>query len=938
MLRLRQRRYRQCHFRAPRRNLRRTRGLRCDGACSRSYRIRDGRLATTSFCRRGSFNFFAGHVQVRQICRSRHCVRGCCRYTGLDGRSCDCPARNARSERPCNRRCQLSTASSSAKGCRRRRVLTCSRIAGTTSSTTLVTPSTSSLGFPPVSVQRSRRCRELTAIVEAIKFFDYYLDSGSFIVATDHKPITFVMQQSHDKAPARRKRQVDYLSQFDITFEFLPGSDNTVADALSRIGVISSEDVAEFEDVSRYINRIDAIRMLTKISADVLAFAQSSDDELRGIVKDTDNPLKLTKICWGPTNAKFYAEVNSDHIRPYVPSGLRYKIFESFHGLSHTSSRITDRVIRKFYVWPDMSQDIALFCKACVACQKSKVTRHNKPAPAHFEAPDARFQHVHIDIVGPLPEVEGFTHIFTMIDRFTRWPEAVPLKDTKKETIAFEFFKRWISRFGPPSVITSDQGGQFESELFAIFLQAMGIERKRTTPYHPASNGMIERWHRDLKSALMCKSDTENWLQALPMVMLGLRTRTILDTDMSPAEMVYDLLNRPDVSLEDLLNEGLPDGESTLSQDEIIMDDHPKQVKITRNLLNNDKGYPDLVVPSTSHGARDDILRPDRVPSSRPFSHGVELNDELDLGLSLTQAGSGLARGSSERRLTSCVTMRMLLRRRLRMIVCSRAWISNLVRLRNTFTAEIFTLGRRPHIKWFEVPKDKQTFEDACLGALPGHDGAARGKKHATAILYYSRNKGIRGACCCEEIIEGGEEPEVYRPHLVGLPWPLQESELLPGAGFDRSCQQKKSAVEVWQMRWMNIYSTIHTFAQDVQDYRFFGNDPVPRRDDAQHAERTFSFAVTFKQLITRNHIIRRKRAHGLIKYSDLQQGRPDAEIRLYELLPGPVYKLFRAAKARSRERKYASVWADDGRVFARKSASSERIKLVTESDLNKLA
>ncbi|CAB0030968.1 unnamed protein product [Trichogramma brassicae] len=157
-----------------------------------------------------------------------------------------------------------------------------------------------------------------------------------------------------------------------------------------------------------------------------------------------------------------------------------------------------------------MSQDIALFCKACIACQKSKITRHNKPAPAHFEAPDARFQHVHIDIVGPLPEVDGYTHIFTMIDRFTRWPEAVPLKDTKKETIAFEFFRRWIARFGPPSVITSDQGGQFESDLFASFLRAMGIERKRTTPYHPASNGMVERWHRDLKSALMCKSDTEN--------------------------------------------------------------------------------------------------------------------------------------------------------------------------------------------------------------------------------------------------------------------------------------------------------------------------------------------------------------------------------------------------------------------------------------------
>uniref|UniRef100_A0ABD2WBB5 RNA-directed DNA polymerase n=1 Tax=Trichogramma kaykai TaxID=54128 RepID=A0ABD2WBB5_9HYME len=200
------------------------------------------------------------------------------------------------------------------------------------------------------------------------------------------------MQQSHDKAPARRKRQVDYLSQFDITFEFLPGTENAVADALSRIGVIASDDVAEVEEVSKLVNHIDAIRMPSKISADVLAFAQSNDDELRGILTDPENPLKLWKIYWEPTNAKFYAEVSADHIRPYVPSGLRYKIFESFHGLSHISSRITDRVIRNFYVWPDMSQDKTLFCKACITCQKSKITRHNKPAPAHFEAPDVRFQ------------------------------------------------------------------------------------------------------------------------------------------------------------------------------------------------------------------------------------------------------------------------------------------------------------------------------------------------------------------------------------------------------------------------------------------------------------------------------------------------------------------------------------------------------------------
>uniref|UniRef100_A0ABD2WA43 Phorbol-ester/DAG-type domain-containing protein n=1 Tax=Trichogramma kaykai TaxID=54128 RepID=A0ABD2WA43_9HYME len=124
---------------------------------------------------------------------------------------------------------------------------------------------------------------------------------------------------------------------------------------------------------------------------------------------------------------------------------------------------------------------------------------------------------------------------------------------------------------------------------------------------------------------------------------------------------------------------------------------------------------------------------------------------------------------------------------------------------------------------------------------------------------------------------------------------------------------------------------------QDVQEYRFFGNDPAPRRDSTQQAVRTFSFVVTFKQPITRNYILQRKYKHGLIKYADIQQGGPDAEIRLYELLPGPAYRLFQAAKERGRERKYASVWARDGRVFACKSVGFEPIQLVTEADLEKL-
>uniref|UniRef100_A0ABD2VXG0 Integrase catalytic domain-containing protein n=1 Tax=Trichogramma kaykai TaxID=54128 RepID=A0ABD2VXG0_9HYME len=84
-----------------------------------------------------------------------------------------------------------------------------------------------------------------------------------------------------------------------------------------------------------------------------------------------------------------------------------------------------------------------------------------------------------------------------------------------------------------------DQGAQFEKDLFQHVCRAFRIERIRTTPYHPASNGMVERFHRDLKNALRYRQSSGEWLDTLPSVLLGLRTCPILDTDLSPAEMLY---------------------------------------------------------------------------------------------------------------------------------------------------------------------------------------------------------------------------------------------------------------------------------------------------------------------------------------------------------------------------------------------------------------
>ena len=124
-----------------------------------------------------------------------------------------------------------------------------------------------------------------------------------------------------------------------------------------------------------------------------------------------------------------------------------------------------------------------------------------------------------------------------MIDRFSHRPEAVPLKNIEAITVCSPFYDIWISRYGAPEKLTTDQGSQFESQLFAALMQLIGCHRVHTTPYHPAANGMIKRWHRSLKAAIMCHNDRA-WSRSLSTIMLGLRSN-VLDTRSSPAEYLY---------------------------------------------------------------------------------------------------------------------------------------------------------------------------------------------------------------------------------------------------------------------------------------------------------------------------------------------------------------------------------------------------------------
>ena len=144
-----------------------------------------------------------------------------------------------------------------------------------------------------------------------------------------------------------------------------------------------------------------------------------------------------------------------------------------------------------------------------------------------------------MDLVGPLPTSAGFRYLLTCVDRFSRWPIAVPIADMQASTVVQVFIDQWIASFGVPATLTTDRGAQFESRLFSEFCRRFGIRRLRTTAYHPAANGMVERFHRQLKSALRSQPNSADWSENLALVLLGIRSSLKPDLGASAAELVY---------------------------------------------------------------------------------------------------------------------------------------------------------------------------------------------------------------------------------------------------------------------------------------------------------------------------------------------------------------------------------------------------------------
>ena len=356
--------------------------------------------------------------------------------------------------------------------------------------------------------------RELLAIYIAVKRFRHSVEGRDFSIYTDHKPLVFAFKQKLDKCSPRQFRYSDFIAQFTTDIRHIKGVENTVGDVLSRVEAITpAPDYKALEQV------------------------QEQDLELKEILKSESSALRLKKVHFPAFEVSLYCDTSNETIRPFVPKSLRRAFFDALHGLSHPGIRASQRLITERFVWPAINKDCREWAKHCIPCQRAKITRHVTTPVVDFKD-SGRFEHVHIDIVGPLPMSKGCRYCLTYVDRFSRWPEVIPIAEIDAETVAKAFLNIWIARFGVPLRITTDQGRQFESHLFKELSQLIGATHLRTTAYHPQANGMVERFHRQLKAAVKCHA-TENWVEILPVVLAGIRSAFKEDLKATAAEMIY---------------------------------------------------------------------------------------------------------------------------------------------------------------------------------------------------------------------------------------------------------------------------------------------------------------------------------------------------------------------------------------------------------------
>ena len=403
--------------------------------------------------------------------------------------------------------------------------------------------------------------RECLAVICALEHFRVYLLARKFTLRTDHRALAWLFSKE-PKASARISGWLATLMEYPVVIEYVKGSENSIADALSRLdsSAIDAEIPSEiargvptFACPAAEVDRLDArTDWLAEQRADeTISFVC---DLLRRGERPSPADLELN-----PT-LRLYSDVWSQFVleedllkhcneravstRIVVPPPLRESVFRSLHEPAHHGYEATIRRIAQRFWWPRVRAEVSAFVRACEVCDRERIPNPAPRAPLGHLPADQPFAALYIDIVGGQNSLSlgaSPKSILTMIDGLTGWAEAVPIADQTAVTVARAVYAEWIARYGVPEQLHSDRGVQFESAVFAELCDTFGVDKTRTTPYRPQANGKCERFNRTLVSMLRraVLKRPYDWEPLLPTVLQAYRSSITESTGFTPFRLAF---------------------------------------------------------------------------------------------------------------------------------------------------------------------------------------------------------------------------------------------------------------------------------------------------------------------------------------------------------------------------------------------------------------
>ncbi|GFW09580.1 retrovirus-related Pol polyprotein from transposon 412 [Trichonephila clavipes] len=356
--------------------------------------------------------------------------------------------------------------------------------------------------------------KELLAIVKAIEHFHHYLYGQKFLLRTDHASLTWLMNFRNTEGQVAR--WIQRLNEYYFDIRHRKGSSHGNADALSR---------RPCPENCRHCSRVEtkydyAIRQITTSTAtppdpwsdEKVREDQMVDPDIKPLIEfmesSSNKPSWQDISAYSPTTKQYWALWNSLHLR----NGVLYRKFESEDGktfrwqLVLPRSRIPEVLkelhdsptgghfgvmktlhrVRERFFWGKVRADVEQWCKSCDACSARKGPKIRSRGKLHRYNVGAPFERIAFDILGPLPRTaSGNKYLLVVIDYFTKWPEVYPIPDQEAPTVAEAVVQHWISRYGVPLQLHSDQGRNFVSAVLKGVCELLGIDKTKTTPLHP---------------------------------------------------------------------------------------------------------------------------------------------------------------------------------------------------------------------------------------------------------------------------------------------------------------------------------------------------------------------------------------------------------------------------------------------------------------------